>query len=117
LALGLRGEDLACDALSKRGYTILTRRYRTTHGEIDIVARHGEFIVFVEVKARQDGGFGDPEEAVTAIKQQRIVWMATDFLARQQLLDAPCRFDVVGVNTSTRPPAITVIPDAFRPGW
>jgi putative endonuclease len=114
---GKYGEDLACQALETRDYIIVERRYRTSHGEIDIIARHGQYLVFVEVKARQDGNFGDPEEAVTSRKQQRIVWMATDYLARHGLLDVACRFDVVGVNTSCEPPGITLIEDAFRPGW
>jgi putative endonuclease len=114
---GKYGEDLACQALEASNYVVVERRYRTTHGEIDIVARHGQYLVFVEVKARQDGTFGDPEEAVTLLKQQRIVWMATDYLARHGLLNVACRFDVVGVNTNTDPPGITLIEDAFRPGW
>jgi len=114
---GLAGEELACEALERHGYAIVDRRYRTKHGELDIVARHGEYLVFVEVKARQDGSFGDPEEAVTMQKQQRMVWMAADYLARNQLSDVACRFDVVGINTATDPPGITLIEDAFRPGW
>jgi putative endonuclease len=114
---GLLGEELACDALSERGYAVITRRYRTRSGELDIIARHGDYLVFVEVKARQNGSFGDPEEAVTMQKQQRMVWMATDYLTRNGLHDVACRFDVVGINTETDPPAITVIEDAFRPGW
>jgi len=117
LALGLRGEDQACDALVDRGYVIVTRRYSTKHGEIDIVARDGETLVFVEVKTRGGGSFGDPEEAVTLQKQQQLVWMATDYLARQEVSEVACRFDVVGVNTATSPPTVTIIPDAFRPGW
>jgi putative endonuclease len=116
-ALGSYGEDVACEELEKRGYAIVTRRYRTEHGELDIIARHDRYLVFVEVKARQDGSFGDPEEAVTLRKQQKLVWMATDYLARNGLLDVPCRFDVVGVNTEACPPSVTLIPDAFRPGW
>ena len=114
---GSRGEDLACEELEKRGYAIVTRGYRTKHGELDIIARHREYLVFIEVKARQDGSFGDPEEAVTLRKQQRMVWMAMDYLARNGLGNVACRFDVVGVNTQTDPPAITLIEDAFRPGW
>jgi putative endonuclease len=115
--LGLEGEDLACDALRDRGYAVIDRRYRTKHGELDIIARHGEYLVFIEVKARTDGSFGDPPEAVTLQKQQRMVWMATDYLARQGLLEAACRFDVVGIETEGTTPTVTVIEDAFRPGW
>lgn len=116
-SFGLLGEDLACAFLEARGYALVTRRYRTKHGEIDIVARDGDYLVFVEVKARQDGNFGDPEEAVTLRKQQQMVWMATDYLARQGVGDVACRFDVIGINTRTAPPTITLIEDAFRPGW
>ena len=115
--LGLQGEDLASNELERLGYSILTRRYRTRHGELDIVARHGNYLVFVEVKARHDSSFGDPEEAVTLQKQQRVVWMATDYLARTGLDETACRFDVVSVNTHATPPDILVIQDAFRPGW
>jgi putative endonuclease len=114
---GKFGEDLACDELVQRGYAILERGYRTRAGELDIVAKHGDYVVFVEVKARHDDSFGDPEEAVTLRKQQKLVWMATDYLARRGLHEAPCRFDVVGINTDTHPPSVVVIPDAFRPGW
>jgi putative endonuclease len=114
---GLLGEDLACDALAARGYAVVARRYRTRAGELDIIARHGDYLVFVEVKARQTSNFGDPEEAVTLQKQQRMVWMATDYLTRHNLSDVPCRFDVVAISSETDPPVVTVIEDAFRPGW
>jgi putative endonuclease len=117
LALGQRGEDIACRELERRGYEILERRYRTASGELDIVARDGEYLVFVEVKARQDGRFGDPEEAVTLHKQHKLVWMATDYLARRGFHEVPCRFDVVAINTSVDPPDVVVLQDAFRPGW
>ena len=114
---GKLGEELACAELVQRGYSILERGYRTPSGELDIVAREGDFLVFVEVKARQNDSFGEPEEAVTLRKQQKLVWMATDYLARHGLGEVPCRFDVVGINTETSPPAVTLIVDAFRPGW
>lgn len=114
---GRHGEDLACAELSRRGYAILARRYRTRHGEIDIVARSAGVIVFVEVKARHDGTFGDPADAVTRQKQRRLASMAADYLARHRSTDAPCRFDVVAVDLGVVPAAVTVIADAFRPGW
>jgi putative endonuclease len=116
-AFGLAGEQLACDELERRGYVVLDRRYRTRAGELDIVARHGDYVVFVEVKARSDRSFGDPEEAVTSQKQQKMVWMATDYLARKSMQDVPCRFDVVAVNAQSDPPTVMVLADAFRPGW
>ena len=116
-AFGLHGEQLACEALEQRGYEILERRYRRRAGELDIVARHGDYLAFIEVKTRSDRRFGDPEEAVTAQKQQRMVWMATDYLARHGLRDVPCRFDVVAINAEVDVASVTVIEDAFRPGW
>jgi putative endonuclease len=107
------GEDLACGELRRRGYAILARRYRTRYGEIDVIAREGETVVFIEVKARWDETFGGGGDAVTAWKQQRIVRMATDYLARHGLLDAQCRFDVVTVQFDSGRPRIEVFTHAF----
>ncbi len=115
--LGIYGETLACRELERRGHAIVSRRYRTRHGELDIVSRDGGTTVFVEVKARDDGSFGDPSEAVTLQKQRKLVAMAIDYVARHQLEDSPCRFDVVAVETAVDPPRVTVFEDAFRPGW
>jgi putative endonuclease len=98
VGFGKTAEDLACAELERRGYAILARRYRTRVGEIDIVAREGAAIVFVEVKARSDDRCGHPAEAVTVWKQRRIAAMATDFLTRRRLHQAPCRFDVVAIS-------------------
>src|SRR5271154_1723459 len=98
IALGKRGEDLACRELEHRGYAIVARRYRRRGGELDIIARDGETIVFVEVKTREDHAFGDASEAVTPWKQRRMTHLATEFLARHHLVDRPCRFDVVSIH-------------------
>jgi putative endonuclease len=111
--LGELGEDLACAELARRGYAILERRYRTRHGEIDIVARDGEVLVFVEVKARRGGAFGGAHEAVAAWKQRRIARMAEDYLARRRAGPGPCRFDVVAVDLSEERPRVEVYPNAF----
>jgi len=112
-SLGKMGEDLACAELARRGYAILERRYRTRYGEIDIVARSGASLVFVEVKARDGNEFGGAEAAVTVNKQQRIVRMAIDFLARRRMQDQPCRFDVVTIDFEGGRPRIEVYPHAF----
>lgn len=112
-SLGKLGEDLACAELAHRGYAILERRYRTRYGEIDIVARSGGSLVFVEVKTRDGNEFGGAEAAVTVCKQQRIVRMAIDFLARRRLQDQPCRFDVVTIDFEGGQPKIEVYPHAF----
>ena len=96
--LGKISEDRAAAELERRGYAILARRYRTRHGEIDIVARDGETVVFVEVKAKETAEFGTAAEAVTVRKQRRVISMAVDFLARNRLTSHPCRFDVVAID-------------------
>ena len=111
--LGKLGEDLACAELARLGYVILERRYRTRYGEIDIVARSGGSLVFGEVKARDGSEFGGGEAAVTLYKQQRIIRMAIDFLARRRMQDQPCRFDVVTIDFEGGRPKIEVYPHAF----
>ena len=111
--LGILGENAACAELLRRGYAILERRYRTRHGEIDIVARHGDVTVFVEVKTRDGSDFGGGAEAVTPWKQRRVSRMALDFLARHNLCERPCRFDVVTVDVSAGAPVVEVYANAF----
>jgi putative endonuclease len=115
--LGMQGESMACTELERLGYHIIERRYRTRFGELDIVARDADTVVFVEVKTKTDAAYGDPAEAVTRQKQRRLVSMAEDYVASHALDNTPCRFDVVGVDVSAVPSAITVYRDAFRPGW
>ena len=112
--LGKLGEDLAVGALVARGYAILDRRYRTRHGEIDIVAEDRGTIVFVEVRARASGEFGRAAESLTPAKQRKVTAMAVDYLARRHLTNRPCRFDVVTVDDANGPrPEVTVYPGAF----
>lgn len=112
-SLGKSGEDLACAELERRGYAILERRYRSRYGEIDIIARAGETLVFVEVKTRSGQAFGGAGAAVTAWKQRKVARMAEDFLARRRIVDEPCRFDVVTVDFDGEHPRIQVYPHAF----
>jgi putative endonuclease len=109
-SLGKWGEERAVRELERRGYAILARRYRTRHGEIDIVADDGGTVVFVEVKARETGDCGSAAEAVTIHKQRRLASMAVDYLARNHVTDKPCRFDVVAIDGA----ALTVYPAAFE---
>jgi putative endonuclease len=111
--LGRTGEDLACAELERRGYAILVRGYRSRAGEIDIIARHRDEIVFVEVKARTGEAFGGGAAAVTPWKQRRIAQMAVDYLARHRLHDRPCRFDVVTIDVDEAPPRVVVYEHAF----
>ena len=111
--LGKVGEDLACEELVRRGYAILERRYRTRYGEIDIIARVKDTVVFVEVKTRTGAHYGGGLAAVTPRKQQQIVRVAPDWLMRRRWSDRPCRFDVVTVDFDEGPPRIEVFPHAF----
>jgi putative endonuclease len=112
-SLGREGEDLACAELEKRGYVIVHRRFRTRCGELDIVARDGGVLVFVEVKARSGGSFGTPFEAVTWKKRQRLSQMAAAYLCHSGLAGVPCRFDVVSVLEQSGTRAVDVLKGAF----
>jgi len=115
--LGRTGEDLACAELRRRGYAILDRRYRTRSGELDIVARQGRTLVFVEVKTRASPRFGTPLEAVTAAKRRQVVAMAADYLARRRPGGSLCRFDVAAVTFDEGGrPAVEIVTDAFAAG-
>lgn len=108
--VGTKGEDIAVKYLSKHGYKILERNFTAPHGEIDIVAKHGKYVVFVEVKRRNNYLFGLPREAVTPAKQKTIVTCATLWLAQNKLTGKPVRFDVVEVVGEE----VSVLQDAFR---
>jgi putative endonuclease len=111
---GQHGEDLACEELLRRGHTILARRYRTRFGEIDIVSRVRDVIVFTEVKARRTDRQGRAAEQVPPWKQRRIAAMALDYLAYADRLNDTCRFDVVAIDGFGLPDQqLTVIEGAF----
>lgn len=95
--MGRWGEAAAAEYLVKQGYEILARNVRSAHGEIDIVARQGEVLVFVEVKARASGRFGHPEEAVTLRKQAHILSAAESYLQEHPEYDA-WRVDAISVE-------------------
>lgn len=97
IKLGKQGEDLAVDHLLGRGFEIIVRNYRQKTGEIDIIARDREWLVFVEVKTRKSTCFGQPFEAVTKKKQSQICRVALDYMSRNKLLDQPARFDVISI--------------------
>ena len=82
-ALGLRGEEIACAYLKGQKFTIVERNFRCKGGELDIIARDGKTLVFVEVKARRTLSFGPPQMAVTPFKQRQISKAALTWLARK----------------------------------
>ena len=93
----VRGEVAAREFLRAKGYVILEENYAGRAGEIDIIARDGETIVFVEVKARENTAFGQPIEAITSQKVRRIAITAQQYLVAKRLLGKDARFDVVEV--------------------
>lgn len=110
--LGDRGERAAARFLRRQGLRVLLRGYRTPWGEVDLVARDGAVLVFVEVKTRRQGA---PAEAVTAEKQRRLTLAALHFLKRHRLLEQKCRFDVVAIvwPDDRSAPRIEHLRDAF----
>ena len=115
--LGNRGERAAAGYLKRQGFKILHRQYAGPLGEIDIVARDGRTIVFVEVKTRKSDAAGHPVEAVTFPKRKKLTQLALSFLKRYNLLEHPARFDVVAVlwPDDNRKPTITHYRNAFEP--
>ncbi len=115
-ALGFRGEALAVKYLKKRGFKVIERNYHCPVGEIDLIAREGNTLVFVEIKARSSSAFGLPQDAVDRFKQKKIIQAARDYLAKHHLNEEiPARFDVVAIHlTPSGPPDIELIKDAFQ---
>jgi putative endonuclease len=111
--LGRRGEGLAAKVLRRKGYRIVATNVRTPYGELDLVARQGRWVVFVEVKARSSAAFGAPEEAVGPVKRRRLSRSALHWLTENGLADAPARFDVVGVMDSAAGVEVNVVQNAF----
>jgi putative endonuclease len=110
---GLLGEDLAAVHLRSAGYQIIEKNYRCPFGEVDIVARDGESIVFVEVKSRRSGKFGVPQLAVGAKKQEKLSKIALYYLKENRLHGRRARFDVVAVRILPEGNGIDLIKNAF----
>ncbi len=95
--LGRAGEEIACEYLREQGYSIIERNWRCRFGEIDIVARDGDEIAFVEVKSRSRPGYGGPVEALTRRKRERIITAARMYLSQTES-DLAVRFDLVAIQ-------------------
>ena len=91
------GERLAAKHLKKLGYRIVSQNYKAKMGEIDIIAKDKDYLVFVEVKARFSRMFGDATEAVNTTKQNKIRAVASVYLMQKRKTEANCRFDVVAI--------------------
>lgn len=112
---GQHAESEAERYLRRKGYRILERNVRSPNGELDLVARSGDVLVFVEVKARRSSAYGGASYAVDGRKQARLVRLAAQYLVRHRLRAVPCRFDVVLCTGGTvGPNAIEHIENAFE---
>jgi putative endonuclease len=113
-ALGSYGERVAVRVLTEAGLQVLDRNWRCRDGELDVVARDGDALVFCEVKTRTGVGFGHPAEAVTPAKRARLRRLARAWLAAHEHHAPDLRFDVVGVQVPVSGPArVTHLRNAF----
>jgi putative endonuclease len=113
--LGDRGESLAAEHLERNGWTILERGFRMGRKEIDLVARRGEVVAFVEVKTRAGAGYGHPLEAITWRKRREIQQVAAAWIHRFGRAGDTYRFDAVAVTLGTgSAPSIGHVEDAWR---
>jgi putative endonuclease len=115
--LGDRGEQLAAQHLERAGWTVLHRNYRLGHREVDLVARRGEVVAFVEVKTRAGLGYGHPLEAITAKKRGEVQRVAAAWVERHGTPGDVYRFDAVAVLIlAGRDPQVEHVEDAWRMG-
>lgn len=111
-SVGREGEDAAVAFVRKKGYRILEKNYRTVFGEIDIIARDRDVLVFIEVKTRTDNSFGSPYEAVHKRKREKIRKVALCFMKKLRK-EVPARFDVLSIEKTGLEHRIEHIRDAF----
>jgi putative endonuclease len=118
---GIRGETFAYWYLRRHGYILIARNFTVpgVKGEIDLIGYDGPALAFVEVKTRagKSDEFGKPEDAVTPDKRRLLVRMARQFLLERRIREAPCRFDVLAIDSRPgRPPLVRLLKDAFSAG-
>jgi len=113
---GILGEKLAQDFLRKQGYCILETNYRCSEGEIDIIAQHGEFLVFVEVRAKRSLQYGSPEESVTPTKMAKLRAVAAHYRQTYPDLLSSWRIDVVAIemDRNNKPLRVELIENAVE---
>jgi len=112
--IGNYGERVAAAFLRQNGYRVLTRNYRTTRGELDLICRHGDILVFVEVRTRASTDFGRPIETIGAAKQDALRYAARRYLELLNREDIHYRFDAVEVMLNTgQTPVCTLLSDIF----
>jgi putative endonuclease len=110
---GLAGERQAMRYLEARGWVVLAHRFRAGRVEVDLIARRGRLVAFIEVKVRRGAAFGSPFEAVTGAKRREVVKAARVWMDRYGRPGDVYRFDCVGIADGR----LEHLEDAFRPGW
>ncbi len=113
--VGKAGEEAAVRYLLQQGYHILERNYRCRFGEIDLIARDGRTLVFVEVKTRRSQRFGPASSAVTVHKQRHLIKASQVYIMQTGKASDLCRFDVVAIEMETDRIRCELIKDAFQP--
>ena len=111
--LGRRGEEVAFRFLKKKGYRIIEKNYVCKMGEMDIIAKEKDTLVFIEVKTRTSMEFGPPQLAVNSSKQKQLSKVALNYLNEKRLIDVKARFDVVAILLRPEKEEIELIKDAF----
>ena len=112
--LGKEGEEIACDYLLHKGYTLLDRNYRFQKAEVDLIFKDGSQLVFVEVKTRESSYLVEPRLLISRSKQKQIV-KASDFYLKDKELDLESRFDVVIIVLNSTEKSLNHIANAFTP--
>jgi putative endonuclease len=115
--LGKRGEEIALRFLKKKGYRIIEKNYVCNTGEMDIIAKEKDILVFIEVKTRTSREFGPPQLAVNFSKQRQLSMVALNYLNEKRLKDVKARFDVVAILLEGEEEKIELIRDAFDLNW
>jgi putative endonuclease len=103
IQIGKKGEDIAIEYLVNIGYTILERNYRTSHGEIDIIANFKDKLIFVEVKTRTVKSFGEPEESISNYKKNNIINSAEHYLREHYSDEISVDFEVIAIYGLKKP--------------
>lgn len=111
-SFGKKGEQMACDFLERKGYTIIHRNYRFKKSEIDIICRKNDLLVFVEVKTRSTRAYGDPESFVSLNQQEAIIRAAEQYVETANW-PGDIRFDIVAITESDKEHDILHLRDGF----
>jgi putative endonuclease len=113
LDLGKEGEELALKKIKRLGYKCIARNYRCVLGEVDIIATHGDCLVFIEIKTRKGKSLGYAKEAINGRKRRQLSKVALAYMKSNNCSDTKSRFDVVAINLRDGKEEIEVIQNAF----